>query len=364
MPFTPRRVLVEEQARSYPLTSRILAALRGLPVEFVPSAESAAEALRSGADPIGRGKEILLLSVLKGPFIKPCPCSPGHVRCGYFIINLTLNCPLDCSYCILQGYLSSPFLTVHVNRDDLRRELDDFLGGRDRPGTVRIGTGELADSLALDALTADSTELIDYFRGKPGVVLELKTKSTCVERVLKAEAADNIVVSWSLNTAKAASAEERGSPPVAERLRAAAEVRSKGFRVGFHFDPLIRYPGWREDYRRVIEDLFRAVDPGGIAWISLGSLRFPPALKTIISRRFPASRLPGEELIRGRDGKSRYFRPLRVELYRHVLADILQAAGGPVPVYLCMESVEVWREVCKKNPGGKAALSSFLSSRR
>ncbi len=364
MPFTPRRVLVEERALPYPLTSRILDDLRGVPVDVVTSAESAASALRAEADPIGRGKETLLLAVQKGRFIKPCPCTPGHVRCGYFIINLNLNCPLDCSYCILQGYLSNPYLTVHVNREDLWRELDDFLGRRNRPRPVRLGTGELADSLALDPITADSTDLIEYFRGKPGVVFELKTKTTHIERILQAEPADNIVISWSLNTPRTARAEERGAPSVAERLAAAAEVRSRGFRVGFHFDPLIRYPGWRGDYGRVIGDLFRAVDSDGVAWISMGSLRFPPALKTVILRRFPTSRLPGEELIRGRDGKYRYFRPLRVELYRSVLEDILNASGGVVPVYLCMESVEVWRDVFKKNPGGKAALASFLSSRR
>jgi spore photoproduct lyase len=366
VPFTPERILVEERARPYPLTQRILRNLAGRPVEIVPTAESAGERLAGAEDPIALGKRTLLLAVERGRFVKPCPCAPGHVRCGYTVINLHLNCPLDCSYCVLQGYLANPCLTVHVNLDDLWRELDGCLasGPARRRGRVRLGTGELGDSLALDPVTGNSADLLGYMRGRPAALLELKTKTTHVEDLLRSGPADNVVVAWSLNTPAAAAREEVGAPPVDERLEAAAAVRRRGFRVAFHFDPLLRYPGWEKDYGAVVGDVFRAVDRAGVAWISLGSLRFPPALKPVIRDRFPASRLLGEELVRGSDGKFRYFRPLRVELYGALLDAIRTRAGGAVPVYLCMESAAVWREVYKKNPGGEDALSGFLSSRR
>jgi spore photoproduct lyase len=364
MAFKPDLVFVEEPARPYPLTARILKRLAGVPVEVVPAADQAVERVRTANDPIGRGKRALLLAVHPGRFIKPCPCTPAHIGCGYFIINLHLNCPLDCSYCILQGYLSNPLLTVHVNLDDLWTELDAFLSTTGRKRPVRIGTGELADSLALDPIAGSSLDLIQYFRGRPEAVLELKTKTGEVDLILRAEPADNVVVSWSLNTPQAARTEEGGAASIEERLEAAAAVVRRGFRVGFHFDPLLRFSDWRRDYGRVVRDLFRAVAPGSVAWISLGSLRFPPALKPIVQRRFPSTRILAEELIRGRDGKFRYFRPLRVELYRALLDEIRTAAGGAVPVYLCMESAEVWKDVLKKNPGGKAAVASFLSPRR
>jgi len=362
MGFIPDRVTVEEAARAYPLTSRVLKNLEGVPVESIASAEQVRDRVRASDDPVGVGKRSLLLAVSKGRFVKPCPCTPGHVGCGYAVINLHLNCPLDCAYCILQGYLTNPALTVYVNLDDLWAELDAFLASAG-PRAVRIGTGELGDSLALDLVTGNSADLMDYFRGKPGAVLELKTKTTNIQNILRAEPAENIVVSWSLNSVRAAEADERDAPSMAERLAAAARVQGHGFRVGFHFDPLVRYAGWQEDYSRVIRDLFQAVDPARVAWVSLGSLRFAPGLKPLILKRHPGTRLFFEELIRGTDGKFRYFRPLRTELYRFVLDEILQAAGRVVPAYLCMESVEVWGDVFKKNPGGKAALGDFLSSR-
>jgi len=140
-------------------------------------------------------------------------------------------------------------------------------------------------------------------------------------------------------------------------------VCRRGFGVGFHFDPLVLFPGWEEAYGRLIEALFRSVPAGRLRWLSLGSLRFPPPLKGIIERRFPTSRLIHAELLPGRDGKLRYFKPLRLELYRKVTAMIRDAGGKSVPLYFCMEDSEVWERVLKWRPRRKAEIELSLSPR-
>ena len=60
----------------------------------------------------------------KGPFWRPCPGTRDYVCCGYQVLQVTLNCPLDCTYCILQGYVNLPALTVFVNVEDLMAELE------------------------------------------------------------------------------------------------------------------------------------------------------------------------------------------------------------------------------------------------
>ena len=74
------------------------------------------------------------------------------VCCNYYIVNLMKNCIYDCSYCFLQGFLeNNPLLVAYVNVEDFLGELDAaFHAHPDR--TFRVGTGELADSLALDDL--------------------------------------------------------------------------------------------------------------------------------------------------------------------------------------------------------------------
>ncbi len=154
---------------------------------------------------------------------------------------------------------------------------------------------------------------------------------------------------------------EIGAPALMKRIETARRVCQKGFRVGFHFDPLIRHPGWREDYDEIIENLFKSIQMNKIAWISLGSLRFPANLKSIIRMRFPKTKILFDEFIKGKDGKFRYFKPLRIELYKKIVASIKRHGGSNIPLYFCMESEEVWREVMGWVPSSKKEVEKVLS---
>jgi spore photoproduct lyase len=356
------RIFIDKRVASEPLTKRILSHSRGIPVEVVPNRRPVDELISEAEDPIGEGKKILWLTKQKGGFVKPCPCTPHYIGCNYFIINSVLNCPLDCSYCILQLYLGPSPVTVFVNLGDMRKDWDAFI--RRRAGRFfRVGTGELADSLALDPLTRTAVDFISYFKTKPASFFELKTKTVNIQGVLEAEPAENIVVSWSLNSSEVAREEENGAPPISERIEAAREVVRRGFYVGFHFDPLVIHPGWEDAYGRVIEQLLRTVPPDRIRWISLGGLRFSPALKGVVEDRFPDSRINLGELVPGRDGKLRYFKPLRLELYRKIVGLLQENVGEKIPAYFCMEDGEVWQKALKKNPRRKDDVEIALSPR-
>jgi spore photoproduct lyase len=364
-PYYPDKVYIDKRALDFPLTKRILGHLDGLPQEILTSPrrkQAILEAVRSSEDPIGEGKRLLYLTVQKGRLVKPCPCSSHVIGCGYFVINLSFQCPLDCTYCILQHYLAEPWLAVFVNLEDLWHELDDFLAKHQRRA-IRIGTGELGDSLALDHFTGLSADLISYFRGKANVYFELKTKTAAVGDLPAVQRTDNIVVSWSLNAERIAREEEKGAPPVMERLHAARGVVEKGYRAGFHFDPLVRFPGWEREYEGVVRKLFQVIPASSIAWLSLGALRLPPALKKIIQARFPETKIIYDEFILGRDGKLRYFRPLRLELIQTVAGFVKKWGGGAIPQYLCMEGEEIWRDGLAWKPRGKRAVENTLSPR-
>ena len=61
------------------------------------------------------------------------------------------------------------------------------------------------------------------------------------------------------------------------------------------------------------------------------------------------------------DGKLRYLKGLRVELYAR-MREWLSQAAPEASLYLCMESPRVWREVCGFTPDGKS-LSHLLGGR-
>lgn len=355
-----QKIFVDETSLKLPLSQKILKKLNSIPVQVVKNEEEVIKRYLAFKDPIGEGKKALWLKSLKGDFVKPCPCTPYYLGCNYYIINTDLNCPMDCSYCILQHYLDNPLMTIHVNTDDLWEQLDKFLF-KQRNRFIRIGTGELGDSLALDPVTERSKELIAYFRGKSRVNFELKTKSLNIDNILSEEPAENIITAWSLNTELMAEKEEKGAPPVRDRIEAAFEVQNRGFRVAFHFDPLILYPGWEKGYEAVIKRLFSRIDPSRIAWISLGSLRFPKQLKSLIRKRFPSTKIIYQEMIKGIDGKLRYFKPLRIKLYQKIVNAIRFYGNEKVPLYFCMESKEIWKKVLNKEPGSKEEVEAFLS---
>jgi len=358
--YIPHKIYITQESLRFPLTHKIISKLKQIPHEIINNHQSLIEDFKCSEDPVSQGKKFILLAQQKGEFVKPCPCTPYYLGCNYFIINLELNCPLDCSYCILQSYLSNPLITIHVNLEDLWRELDVFIAKR-KGSYFRIGTGELGDSLALDNITELSQDLISYFRQKPHVWFELKTKTVNISHLRKLKPPENVVVSWSLNSSIMAQEQEKGAPSIAERILAAKDVSERGFWVGFHFDPLIHYQGWEKGYAEVVKMLFRQINPAKIAWISLGSLRFPPDLKAIITKRFPKAKIFFDEFIKGLDGKYRYLKSLRLKLYSHIVKSIVKHGGSKIPLYFCMESKDIWRSVLGWEPKGKKEIEQFLS---
>jgi spore photoproduct lyase len=316
-------------------------------------------------DPRAAAKRTILVANHRGEFLKPCPCTRNHTCCGYRFLNVATNCPMDCTYCILQDYVGTTPLTVHCNTGEMYSELEAKLAAADGR-MMRIGTGELTDSLAVDELTGYSREMVPFFARFDNAMVELKTKTAFVENLMGLEHGGRTVVAWSLNPDSIVESDEAGAPRLDERIRAAARCADEGYRVAFHFDPIVDYPGWREGYRGVIERLFDSgVQEKSVAWISLGTVRYPTGLGDIIAKRFPRSIVRAGEFVSGKDGKKRYFRPLRIEMYREIAGRLAEGWPGAF-VYLCMESPSVWRASLGRAPTSRelaAALDDRVSGR-
>jgi spore photoproduct lyase len=354
--FTIKKVLVEEGARKRAFTDEVLSRLPGIPVQHVKDITSAIV-----SDELDMGKDTLHLLSYKGEFLKPCPGTREYICCGYQILNVATNCPMNCSYCILQSYFNQPNLRVFVNLDE---QIDQVLNKIDsKPECIfRVGTGEFTDSLAIDPITCWSDLLVPRFSKRKNAVLELKTKTTQVDRLVAGKYRDRIIVSWSLNSPYISAHEEHKAASLKKRLEAARQCQSEGFVLGFHFDPLIPHPNWKDEYLRTIELMDKYVDPKGIIWISLGSFRFMPGLKPIIRRRHPGSCVLDGEFITGLDGKMRYFKPIRIALYKF-MRENLEKWHQNLGLYLCMESDDVWQKSLGWSPKNSLGLRRYLDRR-
>jgi spore photoproduct lyase len=201
--------------------------------------------------------------------------------------------------------------------------------------------------------------LIEYFKDK-NAVLELKSKAVVLDHLQDADHNGRTVMAWSLNSPAIMEREELRTASLDQRLAAAKQCADWGYRLAFHFDPIIYHPGWQQGYTETIDRLFEAVPAEKIAWISLGALRFLPNLKAIATSRFPNSRFFHEEFVLGLDNKYRYFRKLRVEMYNLLATRIKQYADPETCVYFCMESDEIWQEVFGFVPEEKGGVPAML----
>src|SRR5512136_684299 len=162
IPYHPERILVHAESWNDCWTHDILSRLQGVPVRTIEDVDSVIPELRSTSDPHASGKRTLILTRHHGRFMKECPGSGAEICCNYFVVNFASNCHLECTYCILQSYLDNPALMLFTNLDQLMGEIRERLEGA-KGRFFRIGTGEMADSLALDAISHCSRRLVPFF---------------------------------------------------------------------------------------------------------------------------------------------------------------------------------------------------------
>jgi spore photoproduct lyase len=228
----------------------------------------------------------------------------------------------------------------------------------------RVGTGELIDSLVWDDLTDFTTEIVPFIGSLPNVILELKSKDDCVDNLvaLKDKHNGNTVVSWSVNARSVSEKDETSTATLDERVAAAKRVVDAGYRVGFHFDPLVLFDGWEEDYREAVETIFSQIPSTAVAWVSVSSLRYQPDMQRIMMQRFPDSSLPFGEQFQSKDSKLRYIQPIRFKMLRFVWEQ-LKSVREDMPVYMCMESSSAWRSINGGAPVAGSELAEVFTRR-
>jgi len=270
----------------------------------------------------------------KYDFFKRCPCSSKSVPCQYHIVNLGSGCAYECRYCFLQDYINSPGIVIPANLETFFEEFKKY------KQDIRIGSGELTDSLIFDHITEYSPRIVEFFKDYPNSTFEFKTKSNKIDKLLTVKPAGNIVVSWSVNPQHIVETIEHYTASLEERLEAAEQCIRGGYLVAFHFDPIMYYQGWEEDYRALVDMILDRIPQRSIYLISLGTLRMTPRLKKIIENRFPDTDFLDEEFTIGHDGKMRYPNRIRQEIYTKMKTWIHQRSPS-VYLYLCMEEKEI-----------------------
>lgn len=288
----------------------------------------------------------ILLANNKGRFIKPCPGQKGSVCCNYWVVEWGLGCPFKCEYCILQNYAKAGDVTLFLNFEDCKKELIELR--KNLKGTLRIGTGQFGDPLGLEDIFPLNREMIKWTENMPDTTLEIKSKSDDISVMLEADVASHVTLAFSLNPQEIIEAFEHGAASLKNRLSAAVKAaNSKKCDLAFHFDPIIPVVDWKRKYAEVFDLMHEMIGDLRVKWISLGTFRFPIGFQEYVEKYHPNTCIFLEEYHHSFDGKLRYFRPFREEIYKFAI-DNLKQYFPDTSIYMCMESSDVWERVAGK----------------
>ncbi len=305
-----------------------------------------------------QGSKILYISSQKG-FIRPCPCSRKYRCCNYFTIDTIEGCIYDCEYCILKGFIDNSKISIKADTGNLLLELREFTEHlKEKDLIIRIGTGELSDSLALEHIAPFAPILIEEMKNRDKTILEFKTKSANVDEILGIPHHPMTTVSFSMTTDYLHKRLEHGTPAPKERMLAAKKCTDHSYRVGFHFDPIIHYTDYESDYEKIIRELSLLIPEDAISWISLGTIRFNPVMLDI----FGSDILFGE-YITDAEKKMRYPLKLRHNIYK-TISDIFRSYySNNIRLYLCMESDILNNSVLGKSFRSDEELNRYITYR-
>ena len=267
-----------------------------------------------------------------------CPVASEKTRCcNLLTLDAVESCGFDCSYCSIQSFYNQNKITFDK---DFAKKLKNLK--LDKNKTYHIGTGQSSDSLMWGNKEGVLDALFDFAKNYPNVILEFKTKSDNIKYLLENDLQKNIIVTWSLNTPTIIENEEHLTASLQRRLEAARKVADKGYKVGFHFHPIVEYEDYLDEYNEVFKKVLSMFDANEVVLVSFGTLTFiKPVIKQLRNRDFKTkiTQMPFDDAA----GKFSYPLEVKKEMFRYAY-NAFKPWHKKVFFYLCMEEHSLWKE--------------------
>jgi|GEM_PF-3240642 len=222
--------------------------------------------------PRNEGCSALFIARKKGELVRLKPEQYGRPGWRHYSAFNGYNCPMDCTYCFLQGYFKNPSPVLFLNREELFEEMKKKAEEEDMP--VLFHFGDLCDGAAFDRVTQNIAWFSEKIIGQNWIYCEFRMKSAALSHLEARSAHEHLIIGFSLAPQKAIERWERLTPSLHRRLEIARELADKGFRLSFHLDPVIiqTQKEWAdyEDLARLLRDEW---GKKGLFSVSMGTLR-------------------------------------------------------------------------------------------
>lgn len=313
--FLPKRALFEREALDYAVGQQVYYKMQELGVEtsFIGSHNRVTGIPgKTPQEAFFESKMTLVVGVRRSLDFQTCRPS------AHYQLPLVTGCSAECEYCYLHTTLGKkPYVRVYVNIDDILKRAGEYMFQRKPEFTVFEGAAT-SDPLPVEPYTGALKNAVEFFGKAQYGLFRFVTKFTNVDSLLDAAHHGRTTIRFSINNQFIIKSFEHKTPPVLERMSAAAKVAEAGYPLGFIIGPIFYYPGWRQDYEEMFEMMaakLGAASAGAISF-ELITHRFTRRAKSNILEVFPRTKLPMDEKNRvfkyGQFGYGKYVYPKEV----------------------------------------------------
>ena len=215
-------------------------------------------------------KSFILASV--NTAISKAPALYWHKWGGYFFKN-SLNCVYDCSYCYLKWAFKNEQNVFFLNYGEIQSQITKTLW-ESKNNINRFYSSDYSDNLATDAITNFCWEFIPFFAKQKRAKMEIRTKSTNIQSILKIAPTDNVEIAFSLNPREIIQEHESLTSSLDQRIKAINTLLDAWWQVGLRFIPLIECDNYEEVYNNFLDHILETIDIDKIYSIFIGGLLY------------------------------------------------------------------------------------------
>ena len=277
-------------------------------------------------------KPSLILAKKEGKKLHNIPktFSIGGKKNYYF--SHMLNCIYDCEYCFLQGKHMSAHYLLFVNYEDFFVEIKKEIN-KNREEKSYFFSGYDCDSLAFDGITGFIESFFPIFQKNKNGILELRTKSTQINKILKYKPIDNCIIAFSFTPENISKLIEHKVPPVKKRIDTMKKLAENGWKIGLRFDPIIPACNFAKIYENLFKNIAANINEKDIHSISFGMMRFPKKMFKRMNKENSNKRILSLSL-ENRKGIYTYKEKMENKL-ENIIVSKLRKYMKNTPIYNC-----------------------------
>ena len=243
-----------------------------------------------------------------------------------------LNCIYDCEYCFLQGKHMSAHYLLFVNYEDFFVEIKKEIN-KNREEKSYFFSGYDCDSLAFDGITGFIESFFPIFQKNKNGILELRTKSTQIHKILKYKPIDNCIIAFSFTPENISKLIEHKTPSVKKRIVAMKKLANAGWKLGLRFDPIIPTCNFAKIYEDLFKNIAANINEKNLHSISFGMMRFPKKMFKKMNKENSNKRIFSLQF-ENRKGIYSYNKEMEKKL-ENIIVNKLRKYMKNTPIYNC-----------------------------